>query len=261
MVEFTYIKYDILDDHDRLAIITHTSGTLSTCGIADSILTNLAATFTDIDFRLDKAMNRETAHPLTGSINSSHKERLHLAKGILKGLEFFQDHEDAEKAETAAMVLEIFAKYLKKLPNKKKLTYTRAIQNFLEELEASPVFANLASILIAEKVTLLVEAQRHFIDYTRKRAEEEELESSESINDIRAEIHKIIDVLENHIFYQQYLGNTEYEDLTHKLNGRISEIMTIAKSRHSHEEHHDENIETPEEPIQEDDSFTHQGDR
>ncbi len=229
------VTHDLPDDNERFAILSYTSSTLINSGIVDDMLTDMAGSFTDLGSKLSAAHLKEGKNPLTSAIKLYHKTRLTCITSMHSGIEFYSTHEAPSLRQAGESLAELYERHFLNLPDKKRVTYTHAIQNFLEDVSDPLYVTTLDELNMSEKVALLSSSQAEFLSLTIQRAQDEELDDTPHVTTIRKEIHDVYDVLERHLFYKQYKGYDGYEELTKKLNGSIGEILTVAKSRHTHE--------------------------
>ncbi len=93
---------------------------------------------------------------------------------------------------------------------------------------------------MAEKIERLQEAQTNFTSFRKARAEDEKLDDTPHLKESRTNTRLLIDVLAHYLFFKQFTGHSESESLTGKLNATISDILTTARSRQTHENHESE---------------------
>ncbi len=242
MTTLIKIPHNLPDDNERLAILNYTGNTVLNSGFEDTHLMEVASTVLTSKEQLNQATTYESSHELTNEIHENNRLRIQCVDGFKKGITYFLEHEDSGKV-LAAQKLEIcYNKYFKNLPDRKRVTYTIAINNFLEALKNADYSAALDSLEMAEKIELLQQAQTNFTSNRKARAEDEKLDDTPHLRESRTNAHRLIDVLGNYLFFKQYTGHSEYEVLTEKLNATISDILTTARSRHTHENHENEEL-------------------
>lgn len=257
MTHLINIPHLLPDDYDRLAILNYIPTAIEESGITDELLTDIALCSPEIAERLSAVIEKEKGNPLTPDVHSAHKSRLDHLKNIRKGLYYYIGHEEQERVDAAERLLTLYNKYLQNLPNRKRVTYTGAIDGFLHSLTEINAVDLQEKIDMTQKFTLLAQSQDSFVELTKERVRVEERDTTPVTQSTRDEMHCLYDTLLQHLIYKQYRAVPLYEELTEKLNTRISEIIAASKNSHRH----DLPEETPEEPIPDDDSFTHQGDR
>lgn len=228
------------DDYERLAILTYITTTIDKFAIEDDVLSDLAETFTDLGTKLSNAMGKEAASPVTPNIKAAHQMRLECIVHFQSGLQFSEGHPNPEFREASVSLRNIYNKHFSNLPDKKRVTYSHAIKNFLSDLSTPGAAEALAKLNMTETITLLKTAQKEFLSFISQRVQGEEQDNTPHLKDARDNVHEIYDVLERHIFYKWFRKLSQYEDLINELNGGISEILVTAKSRHTHELHEEE---------------------
>ncbi len=214
------IRYGVLDDRDRLDIIAHRVNTLSTLDSKEPIIQELFIAYADLLRKMGAAVTKSRSDELTKEIQRLDKLRKTIVEDIKKGLSYFITPDDP-----------------------KKQTLSAAIAQFLTSLENTKTLAAQEKIAMAGKITLLVTTQTSLDALTLERAENEEMDDTSLVSEMRAEMHQLGRTLEKVLTFKQMIGKSEYEELAHKLNGRIGEILATAKSRHTLEVHDKEEME------------------
>lgn len=252
MLELVKVPHKLPDDFERLAIITVITGTIAKFALEDDQLTDLSLTFTEIETNLTKAVGHEERKPITQLIKDAHTTRLSCVGTFYRGILFYKDHPSEELRNAANALSDIYEEHFGNLPDKKRVTYTYAVKQFLKDLEPPVAKGAAEKLTLAETITKLATSQESLISLTARRIEQEEKDDTPLLKEARDEMHDIYDVLERHLFYMSYKKKIGYEELINELNGGISEILVTAKSRHTHEQNEEEQERENEEPSLED---------
>ncbi len=230
------IIYSILSDRDRLDIIDHIIARLTEIAGIDTYLDKVRNTLISTRERLYAAVTKEHGSVYTKSILADNKLRKSIIAKLYGGLDFFIDDEDKDVADAAKLIFKSLIKYLKNLPDSKKRTFSAAIKNFLKEMSTPEAVAALEKIGFTKRVDQLQNTQDRMDQKLEQRAQDEEMDDTPTLLTARNEMRDMIDVLGAVLFHNVFLNEPGMEELVHKLNGRIGEIMTTAKALHTMEE-------------------------
>lgn len=235
MTPLVKIAHDLPDDYERRAILTYAISTITDSGIIDPYLTEITDSFKTVKESLDRVLNRESRSPFTKDIHQSHKSRLKQVRNIERGLNYYLNHHDVGKAKAAETISRMYDHCFKNLQDRKHATYTQVIDTFLTEAKSSEGITAFDELEMTEILDYLAIFQAKFLSSKKKRAQEETEGEHPLTVEVREEMHNMYDTLERHLYFKQHKGAAGYETLTKKINGSVTEILAVARARHTHE--------------------------
>ncbi len=235
MHKLTKISRSLLRDGERLELLAHLITVLENCEIDDIYLTSLTASFIQDEKDLKEAVKREQASELTAQINSLDNKRGDLLSSLRGGIRYFMDKANDDQSAAAKRLKVIYDESVKGLNLNSNSEESVGISNILTASEEPTVQADLALLLLTEDISSLKATQDLFASTTADRALIEESDNSPRLIPTRKSLHSNTTTLREILHFQSRNNSEPYRELITQLNGRINEIVTVAKSRETSE--------------------------
>lgn len=240
MSKMKKISTRILSDSERLELLAHLILTLQQFGVEDSYITKMIAKLLGVQSKLDVAIHKSRASGLSVEIEELNTYRKKLLTDIRMGLRFVLREDDEDILRAAKDIEKLYKKSFDGMDLDKNSDLNAGIKTFLDYMEHPRSVESYEKILLSGKVVKLTATNNKFIQLIQSRAEAEELDDSPNLLPTRDELKLLYNSLLEIVNFNIYCGESDFEELAQKLNGRIGEIVAIAKSRNTHEQNEEE---------------------
>lgn len=242
-VTLEQLAFKKLTDRDRIDILDHIISELKEIEGNDHTLDRINSILIKISIKLDAASTKNRTSPLSARIKELNAKRKAIISNIFAGITFFKEDSDREISSAALEIERIYIKHLKNLPDQKKRTLSAAIVEFLKLVESGHLGECAKRIHLNKKIEELRQTESELEQLTYKRARDKSHNTPPSVLEARSEMFTFYESLKSTLFVKTSLKEPGSEELVHKLNGRIGQIMATARRIFSLKENKDKREE------------------
>lgn len=181
------------------------------------------------------SIQKERAHELSPEISDLRKELFQMVMSFKSSLKSFLTKKDEARVAIAKAGMEIFNKAFGDL-NLNSSTDLSIGVNTLLSLINNPPTISLDEFTLDIDLQQIEQNSVKLQELVSLRAIDEETNDTLSLVHARDNVGHQFVLMKEQIRMKQKMGKIVYAEIAHKFNGRISEIMPVAKARHSHQE-------------------------
>lgn len=198
---------------------------------------------------LSNALQHERAHISSKEIKELRKMRYDCLKSLLRGIKDFANKPDKARSDSAKLLQTLWNRAFSGLNIKNNSEASAGTDIFLSLLDNSEAEAALEKLTFDIDREYLETTQSRIKLLVKSRSTDEEQDSGPRLHECSVEIGHLFTHVQEQVHMKVTMGDDIYEEIIVKLNGRIGEIMAVARARHTHAENENRGSE-------EDDSTT-----
>lgn len=185
---------------------------------------------------LAEALQHERAHASSKEIRELRKQRQTTLSSLYQGIKQFSKKPDQARRESAEYLLTLWNKAFSDLTISNSSEASAGTDIFLSLLDHSTAESALEKLTFNIDREYLEDTQTRLKLLVENRATDEEQDRAPRLNECAAETGHLFTYLKEQLHMKVVMGDPLYQEIIGKLNGRIGEIMTAARTRQTHAE-------------------------
>ncbi len=199
-------------------------------------ITELIAYIQKFYTNLANAIQHERTHQSSQKIKELRKQRQTSLYSLLRGIKIFAKKPDRSRNEDAKYLLTLWNKAFADLNINNSSEASAGTDILLSLLNNATAEAALVKLTFNIDRAYLQETQSYLKKLVENRAIDEEQDTQPRLQECAIEVGHLFTYVKEQLHMKVTMGDDIYQEIIVKLNGRIGEIMTIARSRHTHAE-------------------------